>query len=272
MKRALFAGASLLFAAIWLVCLGRAQSPPAPTTDRVGFPEEYQKLNVLYVFDRPDNKQVRTVYANDLAFSIKNGQQFAYPYGSILVMETWASLKDHEGNPVLDGNGRYQKDRAATPTLFVMRKERGFGEAYQQNRTGEWEYVAYRPDRSYQTTPQNSFSCAVCHLQAGQGKDWVFRAALHFNGGSGAVADAVMKNYKFVPGVLTVASGSFVTFYNDDVVEHTITDDTPGLWGSDRLRGGRSLTFHFGDGPGEFHFHCSIHPSMKGIVVVLPPR
>ena len=46
------------------VLIGRAQNPPAPAVDRVGFPANYQTtMSVLYVFDRPDNKQVRTIYA-----------------------------------------------------------------------------------------------------------------------------------------------------------------------------------------------------------------
>jgi hypothetical protein len=73
-----------------------------------------------------------------------------------------------------------------------MRKEKGFGVDYGPNRNGEWEYVAYHPDGTYQTMPQNSFSCAICHLQAGQGKDWVFRAALHFDNANGAVPTGII--------------------------------------------------------------------------------
>ena len=58
-----------------------------------------------------------------------------------------------------------------------------------QNRNEEWEYVAYHPDGTYQTTPQNSFSCAICHLQATQAKDWVFRYGLHLGPASGAVPE-----------------------------------------------------------------------------------
>src|SRR5437879_4398780 len=84
------------------VLIGRAQNPPAPAVDRVGFPTNYQTtMNVLYVFDRPDNKQVRTIYANAPVFTVQhNGSQGDYPYGSVLVMETWASLKDSATNPI----------------------------------------------------------------------------------------------------------------------------------------------------------------------------
>lgn len=254
--------------AAFLSPLALTQNPPAPSVDRVGFPTDYaNRLNVLYVFDRPDNKQVRTVYANDEAFRVKFGQQGNYPYGSVILMETWRALQDAQGNPILNEAGRYQKDPTASPTLFLMRKERGFGVEYGPNRNGEWEYVAYRPDGTYQTTPQNSASCAICHLQGGAAKDWVMRASLNFTGGSGAVPDAVMKNYKFVPGELRVKANNTVTFYNDDVVEHTITDDAPGGGDTGRMRGGSSFTIKF-TVPGEFNFHCSIHPAMKGKVIV----
>src|SRR5687767_123759 len=104
------------------------QNPPAPTVDRVGFPTGYAtKMKVLYVFDRPDNRSVRTIYANDPVFTVSPENQASYPYGSIIVMETWRALQDSQNVPVLDARGRFQKDPAAGPTLFVMRKEKGFG-------------------------------------------------------------------------------------------------------------------------------------------------
>jgi hypothetical protein len=59
-----------------------------------------------------------------------------------------------------------------------MRREKGFGEAYGKNRTGEWEYVEYRADKSYITAPQKSFACAECHVKAGRERDFVYRGRL----------------------------------------------------------------------------------------------
>jgi plastocyanin len=188
-------------------------------------------------------------------------------------METWASLKDSQTNPILDANGRYQKDPAANPTLFVMRKEKGFGAEYGPNRNGEWEYVAYRPDGSYQTTPQNSFSCAVCHLQATQWRDWVFRGGLHFDGASGANPAGVMRDYQFVPGLMHVKSGGTLTLYNDDVIAHHIADDDPrGFSMATDIKAGSSVVLKFGTTPTPFTwtFHCAIHPTMKGTIIVDP--
>jgi plastocyanin len=218
------------------------------------------------VFDRPDNKSVRTIFANEPSFTIDNLGQ--YQYGSIIVMETWRALQDAAGNPVLDERGRFQKDPAATPTLFVMRKERGFGADYKENRTGEWEYVAYRPDGSHQTPPQNSFSCAMCHLQVGQSKDWVFRGGLHFNKASGAIPYGTIQHYRFVPRVISTPPGSTITIYNDDVVEHTFADVADDRWGPIRIKPGSSITITFPNQTGEFNFRCTLHANMTGKVIV----
>lgn len=261
--------------AMTLIALGalaspaRTQSTPAPTVDRVGFPTGYESWPVLYVYDRPDNRQVRTIYANQLAFDVKDGEQWNYPYGSVLVMQTWNCLRDAAGACVLDKDGRFQKDPAATPTLFVMRKEKGFGADYQQNRTGEWEYVAYRPDGSYQTMPQNSFSCAVCHGDAQKANDWTFRTNLHIYGTSGAPANMVMTSYRYLPNTLHVKPGTVVTIVNNDGPAHTVSDDWSGGWDSGRMKSGGSVSIRFTE-PGEFNFHCSIHPTMRGKIIVDP--
>jgi hypothetical protein len=77
--------------------------------------------------------------------------------------------------------GHYRKDKALG--LHVMGKERGFGEAYRQDRTGEWEYVEYRPDGTYITLPEKSQVCAHCHLKAGRDKDFVYGGRFHSDSG-----------------------------------------------------------------------------------------
>lgn len=187
-------------------------------------------------------------------------------------MEVWGALLDSGANPVLDADGRFQKDPAKQPAIFVMRKEKGFGAEYGPNRNGEWEYVGYRPDGTYQTPPANSFSCAICHLQANQPKDWVFRYGLHTGPASGAVADGTITNYRYVPNIITTTKGGVVTIYNNDVVEHTLADDAPGpnpSWGTVHIPPGATVTLRFpSDQPGTFNFHCNIHANMHGQVVV----
>src|SRR5262249_16635074 len=215
---------------------------------------------------RPDNKQVRIIYGNDQAAALQPNQP--YPYGSILVMETHPAKVDANGQVILDKNGRYQpQDDPSLARYFITRKEKGFGEAYEKNGGGEWEYVALLPNGMYQTPPQQSASCAKCHLDAGPGKDWQYRASLYLNQASGAVPNSLMQHYSFVPGNITVKPGGTVTWYNDDEVRHRIVmDDTGGFDSGDMLQG-YSFSQTFTE-PGEVGYHCSIHPAMKGKVVV----
>lgn len=159
-----------MFRRIALVCvvltaairIAWPEDPPAPTADRVGFPKNYPATwKKLRTVDAKDGKTVKFVYANAAAASRQTGD---YPYGSILIMETWTAVRDDTGH--------LRKDQLTG--LHVMRKEQGFGEAYRENRTGEWEYVEYRPDGSYLTAPSASAKCASCHIKAGTAKDFVF--------------------------------------------------------------------------------------------------
>jgi hypothetical protein len=59
-----------------------------------------------------------------------------------------------------------------------MRREKGFGEAYRDKRSGEWEYVEYRADGSYLTPAAKSAACSACHVKAGPEKDFVFQGRL----------------------------------------------------------------------------------------------
>ena len=218
----------------WLVLAASLNAfAQAPAVDRVGFPEGYQTWQMFYTLDRSDNKQVRTIYGNSIAAGVKDGSQGNYPYGSVMVLETQAALKDADGNPILDGNGRFQKDPAAAPTINTMRKGKDFGAAYGDLRNGEWEYVGYTAAGGYGTLPQNSQTCANCHLQAAQGKDWVFRGAGHFKNGDmnslGAVPGAIIKNYSFVPGVVTVKA-QYCSLNNILMVFCFIEGDRIPLW------------------------------------------
>ena len=270
MKRFFFSIATSGAVLLGVATLGSSQNPPAPSVDRVGFPTGYLNWPIMYVIDRPDNKQVRTIYGNTAAAQTGANDIFNYPYGSVLVMETWGALVDAGNNAILDSKGRFQKDPAKTPTLFVMRKEKGFGVDYGPNRNGEWEYVAYRTDGTYSTTPPNTFSCAICHLAATQSKDWVMRYGLRLGPATGAVPDGVILNYKYVPPVISVKKGAgVVTIYNSDVIAHTLADDNPASWGPVTIPPGATITIQLpANQTGDFHFHCTLHANMSGVVSV----
>jgi Cytochrome P460 len=160
---------SVLIATVCLSALF-SRDLPAPKVDRVGFPKGYQSaFRQLRTTDSADSKTVIVVYGNPPAASAKGGK---YPYGSVIVMETCSTLQDAQKNVLLDGRGHFRKDKVTG--LHVMRKEHGFGEAYRENRTGEWEYAEYRPDGTYITAPAASAKCASCHVKAGEAKDFVY--------------------------------------------------------------------------------------------------
>jgi len=243
---------------------------PAPAEDRVGFPEGYQStFQTFFVMDRPDNKQVRVIYANEPAASVTPGA--AFPYGSILVMETYRAQEDESAQPLLDDAGRYQ--RGDLTGIFVMRKEPGFGAAYEMNRTGEWEYVAFRPDGTYSTPARQSAACAVCHTDAGGSRDWVFRSNLFFGQSDGSVPHAAslaarlpMQQYSFQPSMATVRRGTTVTWSNEDEAVHTVTA-ADGAFDSGHMPIGSTFSMTFPTA-GTYEYVCSLHAGMKGMLIV----
>jgi plastocyanin len=77
---------------------------------------------------------------------------------------------------------------------------------------------------------------------------------------------ATIRGFSFQPDVLKVKVGAKVTWTNDDTVAHTVTADTNSFASGD-LQPGGSFSFTF-TRPGTYAYHCSIHPSMHGSVVV----
>lgn len=69
----------------------------------------------------------------------------------------------------------------------------------------------------------------------------------------------------FAPTPLTVAAGTTVTWGNNDSTTHTTTADGAG-W-NQTFAPGATTTVKF-DTPGTYPYHCTIHPFMKGTIVV----
>jgi plastocyanin len=269
---------ALVLSAGSLLFISHTQSMPAPTVDRVGFPAGYKdSFKLLYVFDNFQNRQIRAVYGNDVAASVRPGQSFNFPYGSIILFESYTVKQDASGEPVLDDNGRFTPDNLTT--IFVMRKEKGFGEDYKELRNGEWEYAAYRPDGTVSTAPSATGSCALCHLTGGSlalsadskpiGAQWdyVFRPDLYFGGGTGAVPKGVLQHYVFVPTTIHAQPGETVTVYNSDQLLHRIVADD-GSFDTGVMIPGASFTVKAGDPGTLISYHCTLHSRMKGKVIV----
>lgn len=81
---------------------------------------------------------------------------------------------------------------------------------------------------------------------------------------SGA-AKVNINHFAFHPGALHVQKGSRVAFTNSSGVTHTAT--RAGSFDTGRIKPGTSVVVHFTQ-KGTFAYHCSIHPFMKGKIVV----
>ncbi len=102
-------------------------------------------------------------------------------------------------------------------------------------------------------------------------------AGMHPRGGGSAqtpvISDASqitaeIRDFEFLPDDLTITAGSRVTWVNRDGAPHDATDED-GAWGTGTLGRDDSATVAF-DEPGTFRYLCTIHPSMKATLTVLP--
>jgi len=75
-----------------------------------------------------------------------------------------------------------------------------------------------------------------------------------------------IQNMAFSPSTLTVPVGTTVTWKNLDNVAHHVVSDT-GAFDSGVLNNGQSFNFTFTKA-GNYPYHCSIHPSMTGTIIV----
>jgi plastocyanin len=82
-----------------------------------------------------------------------------------------------------------------------------------------------------------------------------------------------IQNFAFTPASVTIPKGTTVTWVNQDTTNHQILNDATGtigqgaLFSSNSLTKGTGYSFKF-DNPGTYPYHCSIHPQMKGTVIV----
>ena len=82
-------------------------------------------------------------------------------------------------------------------------------------------------------------------------------------GGPTTVAIAA---FEFTPQVLSVATGTIVTWTNNDPLEHSVVA-TDRSFASGSLGGGATFEVRF-DAPGEHAYFCGVHPSMTATVTV----
>ena len=122
--------------------------------DKVAFPADYGKGVVYMTLDRPENKQVREYYTSQAAIdAAKKGEPL--PQNTVITVVQYAAQLDPQGNPAKDANGRFSKT-ANILGYTVMEKSAGWGAEYPETqRNGEWEYQAFRADKSVAEKMQN---------------------------------------------------------------------------------------------------------------------
>ncbi|MDT7812530.1 MAG: hypothetical protein QOJ42_2446 [Acidobacteriaceae bacterium] len=88
------------------------------------------------------------------------------------------------------------------------------------------------------------------------------------NAGAGQVVTVSIDHNTFTPGEITVAPGTTVTWVNSETMPHTVVDQNKGFR-SKTLAKDAKFSFTFTTA-GDFDYLCSIHPNMKGKVIVKP--
>jgi len=74
--------------------------------------------------------------------------------------------------------------------------------------------------------------------------------------------------YGFAPATLTVAKGTRVEWSNASDAPHTVTSDSGTTLASSLISpSGGTFDFTFTQ-PGTYTYHCTVHPYMKGTIVV----
>jgi plastocyanin len=109
----------------------------------------------------------------------------------------------------------------------------------------------------------------ACRVVRTEGMITLLLAALLAQANPPAVKPAVivhMKNFAFVPAKVQIKPGDVVEWINDDTDAHTV-DSPDKLFDSGGLDTHDTYTHAFAT-TGSFAYFCSLHPYMKGTVVV----
>jgi plastocyanin len=83
---------------------------------------------------------------------------------------------------------------------------------------------------------------------------------------AGGGSTVEIMNFMFMPASLTVPVGTTVTWKFDDSTDHTVTADD-NSFASSPMANGQTFTHTFSSA-GTVAYHCSIHPFMKGTIIV----
>ncbi len=75
-------------------------------------------------------------------------------------------------------------------------------------------------------------------------------------------------DYEFQPALITIHAGRIVTWENFGLVDHSVTSDT-GVFDSGTIAPSGKFQYTFNT-VGNYPYHCSFHPGMSGLIIVVP--
>ena len=83
---------------------------------------------------------------------------------------------------------------------------------------------------------------------------------------SGFLIMVLIRNFNFDPTSVNIFAGETITWENQDSAKHTIVFDSENISSPD-LNSGERFSRLF-NASGTYNYHCGLHTSMKGTVVV----
>jgi plastocyanin len=127
-------------------------------------------------------------------------------------------------------------------------------------------------DASLVTIPTNSSSVGAGVVFDTAGTYTITATAVGYAPSTATItangALVVIADFSFTPQTVTIKQGQYVSWKNTGSVAHTSTSDN-ALWNTVIQPAQTSGVVYFGT-VGSFTYHCAIHPSMTGTVVVNP--
>lgn len=86
-------------------------------------------------------------------------------------------------------------------------------------------------------------------------------------GSSPSTQDVQIMNFAFSPSSLTIHAGDTVVWTNQDSAGHSVVSDSGSEINSPVMSTGQTYSHTFTT-PGTYTYHCSVHLSMKGTIIV----
>jgi plastocyanin len=81
-------------------------------------------------------------------------------------------------------------------------------------------------------------------------------------------ASITITNFVYSPATLTVAPGTVITVTNNDTAPHDVDSDDGTSFLTETVTKGGTFTFTAPSTPGTYGYFCSVHPNMRGTLIV----